>query len=219
MTNFEAKENALKLLDEILELTNEVTIRNFIDEPIEKVLSSFSFEHKDPVTYKKFIHFIGSFVRVLYEQIPWCLQKPSKDQACAEAMHILEAGYQSSQSRGYDAAFSDARNPLLDGIEFVLFQLSEIIKARLRMKYTRWVYVSRIECTDWHTRCSMAEILIARWKPFLPSNILVCSPAQLADHIPDLIDMLGSADNMVSEMLGPIWPGSFMKPTNSVSFI
>lgn len=202
MTNFEVKENALKLIGEIFELINEETTRNYIDEPIEKALSRFNFEHKGPVNYKKFIHFTGSLVRGVYEHIPWCLHKPSKDQACAEAIHILEAGYQSSQHRGYDAAFCDARNPSLNGLEFVLVQLSEIIKARLRVKYIRWVYVSRIECVDWHTRCLMAEILIARWKPFLSPDILMCSPAQLADQIPDLIDLLGSADNMLSEMLG-----------------
>ena len=202
MTNSETKKNALKHIDEIIELINEETIRNFIDEPIEQALNRFNFEHKGPVSYKKFIHFIGSFVKGLYKHISWCLQKPSKDQACAEAMHLLEVGYQSSRFRGYDAAFVDARNPSLNGLEFVLVQLSEIIKARLRMKYTRWVYVSRIECVDWHTRCSMVEILIARWKLFLPPDILMCSPVQLADHIPDLIDILGSADNMVSEMLG-----------------
>jgi hypothetical protein len=202
MTNSEAKKNALKLIDEIIELFNEETIRNFIDEPIEKALNIFNFDLKGLVTYRTFIHYTGSFVKGLYEHIPWCLQKPSKDQACAEAMHLLEADYQSSQFRGYDAAFLDARNPSLNGLEFVLVQLSEIIKTRLRMKYARWVYVSRIECVDWHTRCSMAEILIARWKLFLPPDILMCSPVQLADHIPDLIDILGSADNMVSEMLG-----------------
>ena len=202
MTNSEAKENALKLIDEILELINEETIRNFIDEPIEKALNSFNFEVKDPVTYKKFINFTGSFVRVFYEHIPWCLQKPSHGQACAEAMHIMEAGYQSSHTRGFYAAFLDARNPLINGLEFVQLQISEIIKARLKMKYTRWVYVTRIECADWITRCSIVEILFARWKPFLPSDILMCPPAQLADHIPDLIDILESTDNMVSEILG-----------------
>ena len=202
MTNFEAKKNAFMLIDEIIELTKEDTIRNFIDEPIEKALTSFNFELKGPVTYETFIHFTGSFVRDLYGHIPWCLQASSQDQACAEAMHIMETGYQSSHARGFYAAFLDARNPLLNGLESVLSQLSEIVKARLRIKYTRWIYVNRIECTDWYTKCSMAEILIERWKPFLPSDILMCQPAQLADHIPDLIEILGSTDKIVSEILG-----------------
>jgi len=49
MTNFNAKKNAVNLIDEIFEMTNEETIWNVIDEPIEKALNSFNFEFKDPV--------------------------------------------------------------------------------------------------------------------------------------------------------------------------
>lgn len=202
MTNFKVHENAIKLIDEIFELINEETIRSLIDGPIEKALAGFNFELKDPLTYKGFIHLIGNFVRTLFEHIHWSLKMPSDDRACAEAVNMLETDYQGPHARGFYAAFLDARNPLLNGPQVVLFQLSEIIKARLRMKYTRWVYVSRIEGADWITRCSMAEILIERWRPFLPSDILMCSPVQFADNIPDLINILGSSDNMVSEILG-----------------
>jgi len=202
MTNSEAKENALKLIDEIIELTNEETIRNFIDEPIERALACCNFELKDPVTYKAFIHFTGKFLKHLYKRIPCCLQKQSHDQACAEAMHILEAGYQGSHAKGFYAAFLDARNPLLNGFEFVLFQLSEIIKARLRMRYTRWVYATRIDTMNWATRHWIAETLIERWEPFLPPSILGCSPAQLADHLPELISILHTTDEVVRNIVG-----------------
>ena len=202
MTNFKVQENASKLIDEILELTNEETIRSIIDEPIEKTLAGFNFGLKTQSNYQTFIRYTGRLVTALYENIPWSLQKPSERQACAEAMSVLETAYQGSNATGFYAAFLDARNPLLNGPEFVLYQLAEIIKARMRMKYIRWVYASRIEGADWITRCCMAEILIRRWRPFLPSDILMCSPVQFADHISDLIDMLGSTDNMVSEILG-----------------
>ena len=201
--NFKVHKNALKIIDEIFELTNDETIRALIDEPIEKALVDFNFELKDdPLNYQTFIHYIGSLITVLYTNIFPSLQKPSDDQACAEAISILETDYQGSNATGFYAAFLDARNPLLNGPEFILLQLSEIIKARFKMKYTRWVYVSRIECVDWVTRCSMVEILLERWRPFLSPDILMCSPVQFADHIPDLINMLGSSDNIISEMLG-----------------
>ena len=200
--NFEVHKNALKLIDEIFELTSDETIRVLIDEPIEKALVDFNFELKDPLNYQTFIHYTGSLITALYKNISWSLQKLSDDQACAEAISILETDYQGSNATGFYAAFLDARNPLLNGPEFILFQLSEVIKARLKMKYTRWVYVSRIECADWITRCSMAETLIERWKPFLPSDILICSPVQFADHIPELVNILGYSDNVISEMLG-----------------
>jgi len=200
--NFEVHKNALKLIDEIFELTNDETIRVLIDEPIEKALADFNFEFKDPLNYQTFIHYTGSLITALYKNISWSLQKLSDDQACAEAISILETDYQGSNATGFYAAFLDACNPLLNGPEFVLLQLSEIIKARLKMKYTRWVYVSRIECADWVTRCSIAEILIEQWKPFLPLEILMCSPVQFAGHIPELINIFGSSDNNISEMLG-----------------
>jgi len=121
--------------------------------------------------------------------------------ARAEAMAILEERYLGPHARGYYAAFLDVSNSKLDGHEFILTQIAEIIKALAREKHLKWVYFSLIAPLDWLTRCQIAEILLKRWRPFLPLNIQQCSPAQLADHLADLINVLRSTDNKVNKML------------------
>ena len=48
-------------------------------------------------------------------------------EACAEAVAILEEGYQAPRGQGYYAAFLDASNPNLNGLEYVLAQMAGYI--------------------------------------------------------------------------------------------
>ena len=127
-----------------------------------------------------------------------CLQK----QAYAEAVAILEESYQTPHGRGYYAAFLDAFDPNLDGIEYVLAQMTGCIITMAREKHIRWVCASRMELADWPTRCLIAEILMERWEPFMHHNLRGCSPEQFAYHLPELIYLGISANRAVNKMLG-----------------
>jgi hypothetical protein len=128
-------------------------------------------------------------------------QEMPPKKALAEAVMILEEGYQFAETRGYHAAFLAASNPALDGLGPVLARMASHIAERARKRHIRWVYASRIELAEWPTRRLIAEILLTRWKPFLPENVRKCSPPQLANHIPELITVGLSANRMVNKML------------------
>jgi hypothetical protein len=115
---------------------------------------------------------------------------------------ILEEGYEALHGRGYYAAFLDASNPELNGLEYVLAQMANYINVKARTRYIRWVCASRIELSDWSTRCLIAEILLKRWKSCLLPNVRACSPAQLAHHLSELINLVLSTNRTVSKMLG-----------------
>ena len=183
------------------ELIDEDYLYRLIDKPIEEAVVDFTFDRKAPLTHQAFIRIIGDFVHHINKNGSRLRQKLSVTQARAEAVAILEAGYQGSHASGYDAAFLDVLNPKLDGYEFVLSQIAEIIKGMSRQRHIKWVYSSRIAPLDWPTRYRIAEILLKHWRPFLPLNISQCSPAQLADHLPDLIEVLRSTDGTVRKML------------------
>ena len=123
------------------------------------------------------------------------------EQAQSEALLILEQGYQGTHAQGYDAAYLDASNPDIDGFESVLAQMTEIIISKEQSKHIRWFLTSLISSKDWHTRCLFAEILLDRWKSYLPPNILACSPAQLADKLPDLFKLFVSTNRVVNKIV------------------
>ncbi len=79
--------------------------------------------------------------------------------------------------------------------------MARYIADKARARHIRWVCASRLEMSDWPTRCRMAEILLQRWGPFLPENLRACSPAQLANHMSELINVILSVNRMVNKIL------------------
>ena len=131
----------------------------------------------------------------------WGKQELTASQATAEAVAILEEGYQSSLNRGYYAAYLDALKPYL-GLEYVLGQMAGHIIAMARTKHVEWVYASRMELSDWPVRCLIAEILLERWRRSLPEDVRGCSPTRFAHLLPELIILGLSANRTIDKTRG-----------------
>jgi hypothetical protein len=201
MTNSEAERRAATIIREVFELISEEYLQAWIEAPIEQAAASFEFDQSTPVTHQRFTQVMGDFVRHVYQNALWGWQEMPPEKALAEAVAILEEGYQSAHAQGYYTAFLDASSPNLLGLESVLAQMARYITERAKARHIRWVGASRIELADWPTRRLIAEILLTRWKPFLPGNVQKCSPAQLANHITELITIGLSANRAVKKML------------------
>jgi hypothetical protein len=201
MMNSEDKRKAAVIIREVFEKTTEEYLQMRIDERVEKAAASFEFDRDAPVTHEIFTRVIADFVRHVHEQALWGKQKLTAPQAIAEAVAMLEEGYQASRDRGYDAAFLDALNPHL-GLEYILGQMAGHIIASARAKHIRWICASRLELADWPTRCLIAEILLERWRPSLPENIRRCSPTRFAHLLSELIILGLSANKTVNKARG-----------------
>jgi hypothetical protein len=201
MTNFDQKSDAAGIIEHIFKLIDEEYLCQFIDLRIDKATVNFEFDTEAQMTHRNFIRIIGDFVYHIYANGLLIRQTLSVSQARAEAMAILEEYYLGLHTRGYYAAFLDVSNAKLDGNEFIIAQIAEILKALARENHLKWVYFSHIAPLDWPTRCQIAEILLKRWRPFLPLNFHQCSPAQLAGHLDDLIDVLRSTNTKLNKML------------------
>jgi hypothetical protein len=201
MTNSEAERRAAMTIKEVFALISEEYLQVRIDEPIERAAASFEFDQTASVTHQRFTQVIRNFVGHVYQKALLGWQEMPSEKALAEAVAILEEGYQSAHARGYYAAFLDASGLNLFGLESVLAQMARYITEKARARHIRWVCTCRIELADWPTRRLIAEILLTRWKPFLPENVRKCSPAQLANHITELISVGLSANRMVNRML------------------
>jgi hypothetical protein len=200
MMNFDSGE-AERTIDEVFDLLSEEHLIRSIDEPIEGAAASFDFHVSVPVTPEIFATCTGDFVDHVYRHGLSVPRIMSTIQAHAEALQILERGYQSAQGGGYNIALLDALNPEHNGLEVVLGQMTQLITAMARTRHVRWVFASSIESADWASRILMTEVLLKRWGLFLSESIMNCAPAQLADYLPELINLLISTDRMVNKML------------------
>ena len=202
MMSSKARHKATRIIDEVFERLDEERLNHLIDEPIERAVNSFKFEVAKPISYQSFVHITSEFVRHVYEHGLNIRQTLSDPQSRAEALAILEDGYQGSHSRGCFAAFLDISDSNIDGVEFISSQMGEIIKTKARERYISWVYSCWIDHADWVTKRMITEILIERWKPFLPSHVLRCPSAQLAGQLSELINILRSTDSFINRMMG-----------------
>lgn len=180
-------------LRRIVTLLDENRMRREIDEPIDAVLSALSFQVAQPVSQSRFHEVLIDLMQRVYRdgiRPPLIL---SRDQAGAEAIALLETGY-GRHGDGYDLALADAVNPRHDGVGVVVLHLVELIKQDARRKYVACVYATCLGPLDWPARCGVAELLLNRLGPFLPPELSRCVPAQLADEVPRLIEMLQSSE-------------------------
>ncbi len=195
MMNYSSRYKAEAILDEVFELLDEIHLYKTIDEPIDRAAASFQFKSKAPVTHNRFIEITSRFIRYVYQR---CLlrQQLTDLQARCETMALLEESYQSSYARGYHAAYLDA----IEDLEHVLAELSSIVKMVSRAKYIRWACTTRIDPSNWATKCRIVEALISR-SSNLPPSIANCSPPQLTDHIHQLIKAIISSECKVDNLL------------------
>ena len=189
------------ILDEIFELIDEKYMQQTIDKPIEKAAASFEFDDTAPVTHHNFIQITSKFVKHIYEHGAGVRQQLSTSQARTEMTAILEKGYQNTGDSGYHAAYLDSINQEIDGLEFVLAKVAEFIIMMTRARHIRWVCTSRIDPSDWSAKCRIVKILLKRWGNCLSLSILDCPPAQLADFLPELINLMISTENTVTKTL------------------
>ena len=158
--NSKLKTATEKTINVVFDLTDEQYLNHFIDDPIDKAVSNFKFVETDPVTPCEFIQIISNFIKHIYNHSLGVKQELSETQARSVMLNILETGYRGPHDSGFDAAFLDATDSELSGIQYILNQIADYIKSTERQKHIGWVFTTRIENLDWDTKCLIVEILL-----------------------------------------------------------
>jgi len=190
-----------RIIDEILNLLGDEYIYKHIVNPIEKIAIDFQYSQDRPVTYRLFINTIGFFVQNVYKFGVRVKQEITKDQARSIAYMILENGYIGTASSGFDAACLDAINKEIEGFELVLSKMTEILTSMEHAKHVRWVYENCLGHLDWETKCSVGQLLLKRMEPYLPNDLARFLPAQLPDHLEDLLKVMIASEKTVNKLL------------------
>ncbi len=185
--NSESQTEAEKVLERIRFLLDPEKIEREIESPIDRVLESFHCEQPTVFSQESFHQVIGDFVRLLYRKGLRIPKELSRSEAVAEAIHILEQGYQGQNTTGYGVAFYDAADGEQKGINYVVVQMAELVKKAQRQQYVRWVLGTAPPEFDWRTKCQIVQFLAKSLSPFLSPSIHACPPSQLADQWRELL--------------------------------
>jgi hypothetical protein len=181
-----------EVLDAILADLDESRICRRIDEPIATVSQSVTQHLETFLIGKATPEVFSEFVRRVYTDglhAPWKAADPEET-----TLMLLENYYRGLQSEGYYAAILDATGPVVGGMTFVLTQLAEIIRTKERQEYVEAVFTRHIDPSNWRLRCQIVEVLLERYRPLLPPELLGCAVWQLADDIPALVLAIVGSD-------------------------
>ena len=202
MTNSEQNLSSEKTLDTIINLLDEGRLARAIDEPIDLTVKAFQQKVKVPLSHSDFNRVIAEFVSGIYQKGLRLPRHLSDQEALAEAVSLLEKHYQGIDSRGYDGALLDATVNDQEGLQCVLSQLAESIKAAERKKYVRWVFFSIIDQSDLKARRRITATYLTKYKDFLSPAIREMDSAWLADHFQGLIFNLVSTQSLLKQVSG-----------------
>ncbi|MBW1781728.1 MAG: hypothetical protein JRL30_13420 [Deltaproteobacteria bacterium] len=198
MTNSKDKKRAGDIIEKILEITHEAYLQKTIDGPVEEALAAFEYDANIQMNYINFINTVTDFLCHIYLKAPGTNQNLSRDQNCAESLLIIDQAFGTHDIRGYEVAFAEA---FVD-LGSVLSKIAGFIITKRRERYIRWVYTTCIDPLNWPDKCLIAEMFIEKWRSFLPSSILSCTAAQLADVLPQLFKAVQSTEAMVQRTIG-----------------
>lgn len=183
-------------------------IVRLIDEPIDRALADFRFERPAPLTRWQFHRLIAGFVAYLHAHGVAPARRLTPDQAAAEAVALLEVGYQGTHECGYDGAYLDALTPAGSGIDSVLARLAEIIRARRRYLYRQWVLARHIDPRDWPLRCAISALLLGARLMEGDPTLAPGRAEQFAGFIPELLDGELSTATVLDQLLANAIRGS-----------
>lgn len=174
----------------VFKLLNEYNIAINILNPIDQAVNSFTYTKVLPLTNKKFISIISSFVSHVYENGMPVRQILNDRQTGAQAIFLLERGYQNTYDKGYEAAYTTIMHSDLYDIDDLLSHLAEIIKSDARTNYTNWVFNRYLHHVEWNMKCDIAEHLQQQWKDFLKEDTIKLTLPEKASNLPNLFTII-----------------------------
>jgi len=165
-----------------------------ISEKIDRALQSFQPGSAGIASYREFNDAIAELVKHLYQYGLPFPRTMTPSSALSEGFDLLDRYYESDGILGFDAAFLDATDNKGRGLEFVIRQLTEIIKEREVRQYLNYRFLSVIDPTDRDTHRWIVERLIEEQGPLLPDDLRTGNPGRFAKYYRDLLEMVISSD-------------------------
>ena len=184
----EASKQGMFALERIEQLLGEEYLYRTIDQPIDRVVSTFHELPNVPMTHEQLQRLLAEFVSRACHGTNHAEDALYLARARDESVHLLQNAYQGATETGQDAALIDARFPS-GGAQVLIHHLSESLKAWRRQLHVAWVKARRVDVLDWETRCEMARSLLNELRPYLPAAVKSRDPSGFADDILLLMEL------------------------------
>jgi len=196
MTFCSPGEKAEEALDNVIRMLDASAIRDTIDLPIDMAAANFVLDSIPETIGPAYIaEAAGSFVRHIYRTGIQPPRNLHNHQAEAEAVFLIEAGYEGTVFRGYEGAARDAALYGIEGLEKIMSAVADTVKQRQRRQYTNWVLRRHVESLSLQEKRHMTDAILKRWGQFMGRQITGLPREELVEVSTDII-----LDHIASEM-------------------
>ena len=185
---------AERVLESIIEQLDPGRINRLFEEPIKKALCDFSYVVPESPSTGALLDLAGDFLescsRVGFPAGYWR----------QGAAGFLARSYLGVHVNGLDAALDDAFNADKGSIEVFLSHLADSLFQVMVANYRHMVYTTCIP-REWQVKNALAELIIARYQAFLPSEMAESPTWVLVGLLPDLLDLCLHTENTLEKTL------------------
>ena len=196
MTSCSPGEKAEQTLDNVIRMLDASAIRDTIDLPIDMAAANFVLDDvPDAIGPAYIAEAAGAFVKHIYRTGIRPPRNLRNHQAEAEAVFLIEAGYEGTAFRGYEGAARDAALHGTEGLERIMNALADTIKQRQRRQHTNWVLQRHVESLSTQEKRHMTDAVLKRWGRFMGCQITSLPMEELVEVCTDII-----LDHIASEM-------------------
>lgn len=181
-------------------------IQERIGVPLEKAAGSYNAGPRtgsDPIQPEDIRREAGRFLQHLYAHGVTPPRRISAIQAEAEALALLESGYQGMGGRGLDAAIEDALSMPEEGMDIIHSALLEAVKQRSRQAYIQYLFHLFCDPTDWPLQIAMTQAFLEMAADCLPEAVAHGPAARFARQLPQLILNYIDAQSELHHLIRP----------------
>jgi len=196
MNSEDIDERAAQALDAICDRLRAEKLAQLIDVPVDRALRGFRFVDRGSFSPSHFHQVVGGLVEHVFLAVPKSGQFVDSSVMRSCAVSFIESAYQSVHESGYDGALCDILQPPepgMEGIDIVLHNLADILKAWWRAQYMDWVYARYIDPLDHELQRAIVRLVLRRHHNVISDDLLNIPVFELADQLRKLLDAVPGA--------------------------
>lgn len=186
---------AMAHLSRIAAALGEARLAACIDRPLDAAVASYQTTRAGMLTGESFNNELAAFVRHVCVKSSFLGGAPSRAEALALAVDLLDHGYGGHRSGGYEHALLDVTEGDTE-LDAILTWIAESMKSGRRQAHRRWIFARDVEGLRWTAKRELVALILDLDGDYGNNGLPPGDPDRLVNHLVPLIEAHLAADSV-----------------------
>ena len=156
---------------------SEESLLKTVDEPLDNARADFVADKNVLESYDEFLHAVESF----YVHLVGVNEIGGNCRVREQAWELIEKEF--AKEGGYAVARDESMHGTSGGLRYVLDRMTSHLKRSRREARMKYLFLSQVDPLDSDEKVAFARSFIARFKDYLPEEMLHEPPERYANHL------------------------------------